>query len=828
MGKNIIKVNDRNALETKFSGGKGYGLARLVKYGYPVPSTFIIKAPIFKELLYHNRISMIDVRSSSREEIEDFRDLILRADFPPRLYSDLVKAFDKLKKPVAVRSSMVGEDSMLVSCAGQLDTFLEIDSFNSFIDSIKRCYASVFNERLRSYMKECREKIRQTVPEMAIVLQEMVKTTAAGIAFSADPISGQRGVLIEAVRGSGKKLVDGKVNPDRYRIDARGVVSEYSLIEKGNPVLHKSQISKVNKYIMKLALQMKMPVDVEWAFDKNTLYLLQVRPITSLIGKHIYSNRLVSDMSPGLIKPLLWSSNIQSMAINVFGRLFTSLIGPNNYDFSMLTKRIHSRNYTDMTLMGELLEQIGLPSNFLEMIARDEKSSRPMIKIETKKYLLAARVIPFLYKYSRSSSEMDRFINVHRIKLKHFKKSDWSGKSEKELFENIRKLLEIHGLTQWYVVVAGINMMVRNKLMAKFVRKHAGDITPQGLLRGLVGLKALEPNQKIQEMALEAIRLGEDTILTLLGGDINAIENKLNKTESGNKLQRMMREFIEMYGFLSANGTDFSSTPWCEDLGFVWKSIGRRARGTIQPSSMQIREGRAALQKAVIQRLNLYKRLRFKRKLGKLIRYIDLREKISMLMSEDAYQMRRLILALADHMNMNRVINEKDDIFFLFINEIESYIEGSLDSTMIRRRIKRRKAEYKADSMVDPSDTICGDCITYKSVTGYDNQEYLVGICGSPGYVEGKALVVNDPSRAPEKMSKKDILIVPFTDAGWTPLFTAIGGVVAETGGQLSHTSIIAREYGLPAVVSVKNATTLIKNNQEIALNAHEGKIYLR
>jgi pyruvate,water dikinase len=573
---------------------------------------------------------------------------------------------------------------------------------------------------------------------------------------------------------------------------------------------------------------MKMPVDVEWAFENGTLYLLQVRPITSLIGKHIYSNRLVADMSPGLIKPLLWSSNIQSMAVNVFGRLFTSLIGPNDYDFSMLTKRIHSRNYTDMTLMGELLEQIGLPANFLEMIARDEKSSRPIVKIPLNKCFSAAKVIPFLYRYSRLSNEMEQFVSIHRSKLKYYNNFDWSGKSEKELFENIRKLMEIHGLTQWYVVVAGINMMVRNKLMGKFVQNHAPGIAPQDILRGLVGLKALEPNQKIQEMALEAIRLGEDTIFTLLSGDIDAIENKLKETELGKKLHIMMQKFINRYGFLSVNGTDFSSTPWCEDPGFVWKSIGRRARGTIQPSLRQIKEGRIASQKAVINCLSLYKRIRFKRKLERLIRYIDLRERISMLMSEDAYQMRRLILALADHMRMNRVINERDDIFFLYINEIESYVEGSVDSTKIKTLIQERKAEYKADSMVDPSDTICGDWITYKSVTGYDNQKYLVGICGSPGHAEGKALVVNDPSQAPNTIDKNDILIVPFTDAGWTPLFTAIGGVVAETGGQLSHTSIIAREYGLPAVVSVKNATTLIKNNQKITLNAHVGKVYLR
>jgi pyruvate,water dikinase len=828
MRKKIINLNHRKAIQAELSGGKGAGLAYLVKFGYQVPSGFIVTTPAFKEFLMFNGISLTNYASFDQNEIEVVRESILKAEIPPAIYSELLKAFEKLNKPLAVRSSMVGEDSMLASCAGQLDTFLDVDSFNNFIDSIKRCYSCILNDRLRSYMKESRAADLQQVPEMAIVIQEMVKPVAAGVAFSADPISGQRGVLIEAVRGSGEKLANGKADPDRYRIDARGVINEYSPIKKNNPVLHKSQISELNKLVTKLTSDMKIPVDVEWAIDRYKLHLLQVRPITSLAGKNIYSNRLVSDMSPGLIKPLLWSSNVQSMAVNVFGRLFTDLLGVNNYDFTQLTKRIHSRNYTNMTLMGELLEQVGLPANFMEVIARDEKSSRPMIKFAPRMLSLTVRVIPFFLRYSRSSKEMHKFVRSHKGNLQYFKQTSWFGKSDQELFDNIENLMKIHGLTQWYVVVAGINMMVRNKLLSKFVRTHAPDIAPQDLLRGLVGLKALEPNQKIQEMASETIRLGEDIALILLDGDIDTIESKLNETDSGRKLLKEMQEFMDKYGFLSAIGTDFSATPWCEDPAFVWRSVGRRAQGTIQPNPIQIREGRLTSQKAVISKLNLFDRIKFRRKLRTLIDYIDLREKISMLMSEDAYQMRRLILSLAENLCNRGVIKERDDIFFLYISEVSGLIKGQLEKPRIHDLITERKAEFDSDLNVEPSDTICGDQITYKTMGGFDNQKYLVGICGSPGFVEGKARIVHDPSQAPEDINKTDILIVPFTDAGWTPLFTSIGGVVAETGGQLSHTSIIAREYGLPAIVSVKNAMTLIKDGQEITLNAHEGKVYLR
>jgi pyruvate,water dikinase len=214
--------------------------------------------------------------------------------------------------------------------------------------------------------------------------------------------------------------------------------------------------------------------------------------------------------------------------------------------------------------------------------------------------------------------------------------------------------------------------------------------------------------------------------------------------------------------------------------------------------------------------------------LSRTIDYIDMRERISMLMSEDAYQMRRLSLAIADRFVQRGILNERDDIFLLYIDEIEDLIENRLGEPEARSRISIRRRELEADAKIEPADTICGEQVTYKTVANLQNQKYLVGICGSPGKVTGKARIVRDPAHAPEEFNKGDILVVPFTDAGWTPLFTVVAGVVAETGGILSHTSIVAREYGLPAIVNVKNATMIIKDDQDITLDAHEGKVYLR
>ena len=828
MSSLVIPLTDRKACSPEIAGGKGAGLARLIKLGCPTPSGFVISVSGFRRYLDHNDIDFPFRAAFDDDRINSLRAAILGGQLPPDLVGAVRKRLADLTMPVAVRSSMVGEDGIQTSCAGQLDTFLNIQSESDLYEAIKKCYASILNDRLFVYLSKMGGDGARIRPAMAIIVQRMIIATSSGVAFSADPVTGQSGVLIEAVLGPSRELVEGRVDPDRYRIDARGVISEYSLQTEGKPVLSKADIAAVGAHIRKLGDEMRFPVDAEWAVDQDGFHLLQVRVVTTLIDKQIYSNRLVSDMIPGLIKPLLWSTNIRSMAVNVFGRLFTRLIGPNNYDFSRLTRRICSRAYTNMTMLGELLERVGLPHNFMGMIAREEKPSGIPFWFSPRLLLKSLTSLPFLLKLSFSRREMKGFIAAHTAKLARLRQSDWSSCNESELLRETRNLMNIHGLTQWYVVLAGINMMIRNKLLTRFVTSHTPAVAGQQLLKGLVGLKSLEPNQHLKAMAVKVHRLPPAALATVEHGDPEDIRGALAGTPEGDDLLHDMERFMEKYGFLSSSGTDFSVTPWCEDPSFVWKSIVRLASGTPEPDPGVTRSEHLNHIVAVSKQLSWPKRMRFRRMLARTTEYIDMREKISMLMSEDAYQMRRLSLAIADKFVERRILEDRDEVFFLYIDEIEALIAHRLGEAEARSRVSHRISEMEADAGIEPSDTICGDQITYKTVASLQNQKYLVGICGSPGKVTGRARIVRDPRETPGDFGENDILVVPFTDAGWTPLFTAVAGVVAETGGILSHTSIVAREYGLPAIVNVKNATVVIKENQTITLDAQGGRVYLR
>jgi pyruvate,water dikinase len=197
-------------------------------------------------------------------------------------------------------------------------------------------------------------------------------------------------------------------------------------------------------------------------------------------------------------------------------------------------------------------------------------------------------------------------------------------------------------------------------------------------------------------------------------------------------------------------------------------------------------------------------------------------------MAEDAHQMRRIFLSLGHNLRKAGFLESAADIFYLHYREVQDLFAGTPEAPAVREKITRRKAEMEADARLELNDTICEASPTARPLAALQDQEYLVGISGSSGIARGYARVVFDPAEVSGEIGADDILVVPFTDVGWTPLFSAVGGVVAETGGQLSHSAIVAREYSLPAVVSVKQATLLIRTGQPLTVDGNRGRVYLR
>ncbi len=795
-------------------GGKGSSLLWLVKNGFNTAPGFIITTEAFREFI-----------RSAGMEIQD-RDQLRNLPLPRHIEESIRQAYRNLGGRVAVRSSMVGEDGVVSSFAGQLDTLLNIEGAEAAIQAVRACWMSMFNERFRNYLSERNAKNNLA---MAVIVQQMVEAKAAGVAFSADPISGEDVVIIEATAGLGDVVAGGTVNPDRWVVDSQNNIVESIQNSQTSPALTRAQVQELAAIMRKVALKANSPQDVEWAWDGNNFILLQARPITSLAGKDVYSSKFVSEMVPGLIKPLVWSTTTSAITQNVFAHVFDELLGTGKVDASKLMKRIHSRVYANVTLLGKACEQLGLPANFFETITRGERPTnvrRSFLSFNNLPEKI--RLIRFVIRNRHAAPRVRSFVERRGRELEPFRRADWEVKTADDLLASLDQLRKYHGEVQWYIFITALNMSVRNRLLGRLIKRATGDVTTGDLLSGAAPSLALGANHALQEMATLARELDVESQQMLLEGDNPLIRRLLSESEEGSKLVQKMDEFQSRYGFLSANGTDFSLPAWRETPALVWQMVGRMVKQP-HPATADISTRQQVAWQAVRSKLSPFQRRRFEGLLASTINFMDLRERVSQLISEDAYLMRCIYLALANQLVRQNKLSQRDDIFYLSHEEVVASVRGEIKAEEANQLIEARQIELRRDAEIDPPEILRGEMSSSRvsSITENDS-DMLLGISGSAGVVEGRARIVRDPSLAPHDLSRSDILIVPFTDVGWTPLLAGIGGIVAETGGQLSHTAIVAREYGLPAVVSVKHATQRVREGQWILVDGAQGRVYLK
>lgn len=818
----ILPLEPDAAAPKADAGGKGASLLWLASQGFRTAPGFIVTTEAFHEFVRCAAVDFHHPNDSSDQNLTGF----FESSIPLNVEESIRQAYQQLGGRVAVRSSMVNEDGGVSSFAGQLDSFLNREGVDSVLQAVASCWNSMLNPRLITYL---RERDAEHKFSMAVIVQRMVDAKSAGVAFSMDPISGADHVVIEAVHGLGDTVAGGTVNPDHWEVDARGTIIETIQHSPGAPALDGVRIVELAGIVRQLAGKAGSSVDVEWAWDGGAFVILQIRPITTLIDRDVYSNKFVSEMVPGLIKPLVWSTTTSAITQNVFAFVFDELLGRGRVDASRLIRRIHSRLYANVTLLGRACEQLGLPANFFETITRGEKPTNVRKSFLSLSNLPEKfRLMRFVFRNSRAAPRISSFVRQRHLELESFRTLDPATKSTGELLALLAQLREYHGEVQWYIFITALNMSVRNRMLGRMVQRAAPDVVVGDLLGGAVNSQALQANHALQALAETARGLDDATQKLVLISDDAIIRAELSKTSLGGKLIRDMDEFIARHGFLSTNGTDFSLPAWRETPNLLWQMIGRMAK---HPPALitEAGERRREAHHRVKSKLALLQRRRFERLLASTTTYIDLRERVSRLISEDAQLMRRIYLALADQFTRLGLLNHCDDIFYLSHEEVIEVAGGNLKAEDAKRLAAARRAEMEKDAEIDPPEILRGDGPSSGPlVPSADPSEVLTGISGSTGVVRGRARIVRDPSLAPDDLSRDDILIVPFTDVGWTPLLAGIGGIVAETGGQLSHTAIVAREYGLPAVVSVKHATQRVREGEWILVDGGEGRVYLK
>jgi pyruvate,water dikinase len=831
----VVSLSSRKAVDPSLAGGKGAGLARLVRAGFPVPPGFVITTAALHEPL-NSAFQLIasDAGGPDAKGLEAARRFCLGWDIPAAARRPVLDAYRRLDGPVAVRSSLVGEDAAAASFAGLLDTVLGVGSEDALLDAVRRVLASAFGDRLRAYLNQSPTPDPSfppffAVPRLAVVVQSMVRAEVSGVAFSVDPISCRPGVVIEAASGLGEDLVQGRVRPDHYRLDPRGELEEVLPARPGAPLLSEPLVRRLGELVASAADLAGSPQDVEWAFDGRRLHVLQARPITSIAGKDVYSRRMVSDMAPGLVKPLVWSAKYAPIVRNVFAPVFERLGGPTGVDYARLSARFHSRVYMNLTAFGELFERIGLPANLFYVLARDDKAARPKLLFRFKALRALHRLGRFIWAESRIGRRVGPFLDSQHRKLDEFRTTGWAALSPEDLVGRFARLKALHGHSQWHVVLVTINMLVRSRALSRMIVRRWPGTDPRDVIKGYGRRSSLAPFEEMRKLADQARRIDRGLVERIAGEDGFDPAGPLAATEGGRALVAAFDAFMERFGFLSANGSDFSEVPWIENPRPVWRTVARMALASASaPASADNAEAhRGEVLGLVRAGFGPFRRRLFDRLHASTVRYMECRERVSMLMTEDSYLMRRCLLALGARLAERRVVAAAEDVFFLFEDELEGVLRDPAEAAAAAGKIAARKAGIERDAALDPPDTLCGGELESLAPPSAEGLEFLSGIGASAGVFKGRARVVHDPALDAGRIGPGDILVVPFTDIGWAPVLAAAGGIVAESGGQLSHTSIIAREFGVPAVVSVRNATRLVREGGLVTIDGTAGRVYL-
>ena len=863
----ILDFHDITDNDLPLVGGKGLNLGVLAKIPeVAVPAGFCVTAAAFKKIIAENPEILKAIGGLSACLADDFagissaagkvRGLIEAAEIPEDIQNEIVHRLAEYGEhgEYAVRSSATAEDLPSASFAGQQDTYLNIKGSQEILHAVRRCWASLFTERAAVYRSQ--NGFAHGSVFLAVIVQRMIFPQVSGILFTADPVSSNRKMLsIDASYGLGEALVSGVVSADNYKVQDGGIVqktvstkkvavypipgggTQEQAVEDGKQQLQalpNNEILKLAKLGKLIEAHFHTPQDIEWCIDKGELFVLQSRPITTLFplppkkdgALRLYMSIGHRQMMTAPINPLGMSffrfmPDIPMDAIG--GRLYFDI----SHDLASWSGR-------KMLVNAMRKSDIKMHHALADFTKRKEQLPRGKRAFKIGSGALSWKFVFELFNVY--------FQNDRAIAKKVIAKNEASIRQAAEqigLFsgdeliafllrdqENLKKnVYDPQGLA---IIMVGIYaLMWINANMEKWLgEKNAGDTLSQSV-----------PDNVTSEMGLDlldvadAARNSPAVIRFLENPDKEDFFGALQKLEGGKVFSAAYREFLDKYGMRCAGEIDITQTRWMEQPAILAPAIISNIQN-FRPNekAARLQEGKF---KAEMKEQELVSGLQQKRggrrkikKLKNRIRildnYLGFREypKFAFIKRYGIYK--EALMEEARLLQERGAIHEREDIYYLFFNELQELVHtGHVDY----RLIEDRKAAYRQYSKMVPPRLITseGEVLTGEYDTGNMPAGALPGIAVSSGIVEGRARVIMRMEDA--FLAEGDILVTAFTDPSWTPLFVSAKGLVTEVGGLMTHGAVIAREYGLPAVVAVENASRLIKDGQRIRVNGSEGYV---
>ena len=856
----VLGLDEIDQTQLAVVGAKGARLGELSRIeGIRVPAGFCVTTDAFRRIMadapsIDDRLDrLLRLKPEDREAIgtlsAEIRRTLEGVAIPVDLATAITGSLARLGEHAAyaIRSSATAEDLPTASFAGQQDTFLNVVGPPAIFEQISRCWASLYTERAVTY--RLRHGFDQRKVHMAVVVQQMVFPQAAGVLFTADPVTSNRKIAaVEASFGLGEALVSGLVNPDAYQVrddkviakviaakqlavqaSPRGGTQELAIEpeRQEQPALTDAQVVRLAQLGRRIEAHFGQPQDIEWCLLGEEFQIVQSRPITNLFPipvasdqeNHVYVSVGHQQMMTDPMKPLglsFWQMTTPRPMAEAGGRLFVDL-APLLGSPRTRADYLEALGRSD-PLIGDALRTILERGDFIPTLPDESPAGTPggggLVPIETD----PAIVTELIGKSEASLAALHHDIaSKTGSALLDFVLAD---------LQELRRILFDPRSHQVFMSAMEASWWLNEHLEAWLGEKNVADTLTQSV-----------PHNVTSEMGLalldvaDVIRVHPEVVAFLEHVEDEDFLHVLPTLDGGLEAREALAGWLDKYGMRCVGEIDITRPRWSERPTTLVSLILGNIKN-FEPGA-GVRRFERGRQEASEKERELLARLRdvpdgerkaeeTKEMIDRVRTFIGYREYPKYGMVSRYFVYKRALLEEAERLVEAHVLRERDDVFYLTFGEFHDVVRTNhVDDHLIGRR----QEAFRSYQALTPPRVLTSDG---EVVAGtYRRAEVpagaLAGLPVSAGTIEGRARVTLDIAEA--DLEAGDVLVTAYTDPSWTPAFVALAGLVTEVGGLMTHGAVIAREYGLPAVVGVEHATRLIRDGQRIRVNGTDGYV---
>jgi rifampicin phosphotransferase len=822
----VADLRDLSRSNIAIAGGKGANLGELIRAGFRVPRGFCVTTDAYDAFVAHNHLEV--VLGSDGATI---RGAMEAAPMPPELEAAIRVACNRLAPaaPVAIRSSATAEDLPEAAFAGQQDTYLNVIGEVAILDAVRRCWASLWTDRAIAYRQ--RQQLDPATLKLAVVVQEMVLADVAGVLFTRNPVTGAHNeMVVDASPGLGEAVVSGLVTPDHFRLRkhwwgrevverrvgnrevvvrplAGGGVDRVSGQAASSPAgmaLRDRDLRRLARLGAAIERHFGSPQDVEWAVAGGRLYVLQARPITAL------PTEVGQVRSAGPLGGIL-------------GGLVGEMLPTRPYPLEASTWGL---NRIVSELLGDMFGLVGLAVRFDRSFVEQDGvlvrfTGRIPVQPTPAMALAPIRVVRQARRFDSAQWQHDPLIEEARRRVRELETRDVRSLTWPELLATVREALAVPRLLGQvrvlYIPDAALGLAGLRLLLGLLGRSDRLDTLLSGLQT-----RTMQSNRELEALA---VRIRSDALLADTFEQYEPAElwRAVEAQPSGQAFLAELQTFLDEYGHREAGGTLLVSQSTWKDAPEVVLGMLRGLARAPQPAHAQAPDWRAArdeLLRHPLLRLPPIRRA-FLAWLARGRRFAPIREDTRFYATMMLPVLNRALLELGRRLAAAGVLVHAEDVWHLRFEELEriqgTWPPSSTVAQELRATVERRKQireSLRGTPLVDPrlvGQRARGDAL-------------VSGIPGGAGVAEGPVRVIRDGSEF-GKLQPGEVLVAPYTNPAWTPLFQRAAAVVVDSGGPMSHAAIVAREYGIPAVMATGDGTARLADGDVVRIDGTRGVV---